>query len=72
VLETVCAGKLTIKRIEAPVFLINNDDMPQPLHRVFALLAVVVGRIGKRATGGSDEYCRSCSYGTYALHKINE
>src|SRR4029077_20300015 len=68
-LQSVRARKLAIERIEAPVLLINNDDMPQPLHRVLAPLALAVWRTGKRATGGRDEYCRSRRNGAYAFHK---
>src|SRR5262249_51380958 len=36
VFESVRAWELTEKRIEAPVFLVNHDDVPQPLHCVLA------------------------------------
>ena len=58
VLEPVGAGKLTIKRVKAPVFLVDHNDVPQPFHSVLAL-ALVAWRRGKRHAAGTDENCRS-------------
>jgi len=31
-LEAICARELAIERVETPVFLVDYDDVPQPLH----------------------------------------
>ena len=70
-LESVCAGKLTIQRVKAPVFLINHNYVLQPVDSVLAFFALVVWWICKRDTGRSYQHRRSRCHSGNAFHKIN-
>src|SRR5262249_35693528 len=72
VLKSVRSRELAVKRVETPVFLVDHNDVPQPLHRVLAALAVVVWRTGKSTTGVSEEDCRSCRHSGNAFREIDE
>src|SRR6266567_1699255 len=72
VLEAIRAWKLAVERIKAPVFLVDHDDMPQPLRRLLAFFALVVWWIGECEAGGTGEYCRSRRKSSGALNEINE
>ena len=71
-LKPICARELAIERVETPVLLVNHNNVPQTLHRVLAFLALVIWRMSKCDTGGTDENRRSSHSGSRAFHYIDE
>lgn len=71
-LEPVCSGKLSVERVEAPVLLVDHNDVPEPVDCPLALLTLLVWRTSKRDTGGTGEYRRSRYSGSRAFHYIDE